>query len=139
MQEAKGKKGKRKIEIPEELVDHVRDWLGDDGVGFFRRVKLYKGKVDCLLTSHEHRAFRSGVDPSSVKKHRLLIPHPIHFREGMAVRNAMRTSPYTKGWSSHDLDAQWEGVVEKAIGECTTCWGDAFLQPCKACGAGVKQ
>ena len=139
MQEAKGQKETRQIEIPPGLVDHVRDWLGDDGVSFFRRVKLHKGKVNCTLTSHEHMALRRGEEPSEMKRDRLRAPHPIHFREGTAVRNAMRNSDFTEGWSDHDYDGAWEKVVEQAIGECTKCWGDQFLQPCDTCGAGVEK
>lgn len=139
MQEVENQKRARQIEIPSGLVEHVREWLGEDGITFFRRVKLHKGRVNCVLTTNEHVALRKGVEPTSVEKHRLRLPHPIHFREGMAVRNAMRKSPTTEGWTDHDFDSTWSTVVERAIGECPTCWGDPFLQPCGTCGAGVKE
>ena len=44
-----------------------------------------------------------------------LIPHPIHFREGMQIRNALRGSGLCEGWDDHDLDDNWAEIVERAI------------------------
>ena len=79
-----------------ELVCAVREWLGKDGISFFHRVKKESGSVGGLIN-----------DGSG-------IPHPVHFREGMAVRNKLRElTAYS--WTDHEYDNRWEGIVEKAI------------------------
>jgi hypothetical protein len=45
------------------------------------------------------------------------IPHPVHFREGMQVRNWMRTQGETHGWTACDYDDTWAALVERAIDE----------------------
>lgn len=44
------------------------------------------------------------------------MPHPVHFREGMQIRNFMRQSGYCTGWNDCDYDLYWERVVLLAIG-----------------------
>ena len=79
-------------------VTAVREWLGPDGLKFFRDVKEEHGEVNVVLTIPGSR-----------------IPHPIHFREGMQIRNVLRKSGLCKGWSDHDLDDRWAEIVEQAI------------------------
>jgi len=43
------------------------------------------------------------------------IPHPVHFREGMQIRNYLRTLDDCQGWSDHDFDDTWTEVVEQVI------------------------
>ena len=61
-----------------ELLQAVRDWLGEGGISFFQECLDEHGRVDPIL----------GDGP---------IPHPVHFREGMQVRNFLRTRPECKG------------------------------------------
>ena len=42
-------------------------------------------------------------------------PHAVHFREGMQVRNFLRTLPQCKDWSCHKLDDEWAKIVEDAL------------------------
>jgi len=84
-------------EIPAGLIEKVQAWLGRNGVEWFRGVKKKHGGVSAV--------FSSGG-----------IPHPVHFREGMQVRNFMRSTGLCEGWNSHDYDNNWSRVVEKAIG-----------------------
>jgi hypothetical protein len=90
---------KRKIQemkITDELVEKVKKWLGEDGREYF---------IWCL---EEH----GGVNPVYMEDG---IPHPVHFREGMQIRNFMRTSGLCEDWTDHDLDNNWTEVVEKAL------------------------
>lgn len=43
------------------------------------------------------------------------IPHPVHFREGMQIRNFMREQPECKGWTDHEYDDNWVKAVEQAL------------------------
>jgi len=84
-----------------ELVEHIREWLGPRGVALFRRYRRWAGSVS----------------PTFGRKANRPIPHPVHFREGMQVRNAMRASGLCSDWNDHDIDDMWTLVVEKAITE----------------------
>ncbi len=86
-------------EIPDGLVEHIRAWLGPRGIALFRRYKRWAGSVSPTFGRNNHRR----------------IPHPVHFREGMQVRNAMRNSEFCPNWDDHDFDDTWEMVVEQAI------------------------
>lgn len=84
-------------EIPQDLITKVRDWLGEDGKQFFTENHEKHGTVSPVLADGN-------------------IPHPVHFREGMAVRNFMRRTGLCADWDAHDFDNNWQSVVERAIG-----------------------
>jgi hypothetical protein len=125
----------RKLDIPDVLVEHVREFLGKEGIKFFGRVKEHKGNLNCVLSRDELKAaYVGGPWPKkeeeeeeelkgfeniarAVKKARggTSIPHLVHFREGMRVRNAMRLSDCTDCWNDCDFDDHWVEVVEKVI------------------------
>lgn len=84
-------------EISSELVEKVRVWLSEDGIKFFKGIKGDYGNIATACWM---------VDS---------IPHPIHFREGMEVRNFLRSTGLCNDWSAHDFDNQWANVIEKAI------------------------
>lgn len=84
------------MKITEDLVKAVRDFLGDEGVAFFRECRGKYGTVSPVLGNS-------------------VLPHPVHFREGMRVRNAMRQSGLCEGWTDHDYDEHWADIVEMAI------------------------
>lgn len=81
-----------------DLIDRVRAWLGPKGVKFFRDLQ----QPDGSLLNHW---MESG------------IPHILHFREGMQVRNFLRKQPECENWSDHDFDNRWEQIIIKAIQE----------------------
>lgn len=85
-------------EPSELIVSETKKWLGKDGHDFFSEVYDKYGTLIAV--------WRDGG-----------IPHPVHWREGMTVRNFLRGLDETKGWSGHDFDNRWEVVVLKAIGE----------------------
>jgi hypothetical protein len=43
------------------------------------------------------------------------LPHPVHFREGMTVRNFMRGTGLCEGWDAHDYDDNWVELVELSL------------------------
>lgn len=86
--------------ITNELIQEMQKWLGDKGVKFFRDLKEEHGRVDPCLS----------IDCSPHPP----LPHPVHFREGIAVRNKMRElTAYS--WTDHEYDDNWVEVIERAI------------------------
>jgi hypothetical protein len=87
-------------EISSELIESTRKWLGNKGLNFFKEIKEKHGQYDAVFND-------GGIG--------LSVPHPVHFREGMQVRNHMRNSGLCKDWSDHDFDDSWVSLIEKAI------------------------
>lgn len=81
----------------DRIVAEVRDWLGVEGRNFFRDVK---SKYGTLIACWDEGG----------------MPHPIHFREGMQVRNHLRLLT-SNSWTADEYDNLWVGIVEKAIEE----------------------
>jgi hypothetical protein len=98
----------------EARVKSIRDYLGPDGIEFFRRLKMARGKVDPLVSERELSIILGLPAPSPGVGR---IPHPVHFREGMSVRNHLRASGLCKDWTAHDFDNRWAELVERAIEE----------------------
>lgn len=85
---------------PPYLVKALHDWLGEEGRRFFRAIKFAKGGLNVVLRSKG------------------LIPvYPVHLREGMQVRNFLRTQPVCENWTAHDFDNQWARLTELAMKE----------------------
>jgi len=84
-----------------EIVKQLRKALSPEDIEFFREVYTKYEKISALWTE--------GEGSSS-------FPHPVHFREGMVVRNMLRKiTDYS--WTAHEYDARWEELTEKAIKE----------------------
>jgi len=88
--------------LPEGLVEKVREWLGADGLDFFTKCLKDHGTV-------------SPCYPEEMSVPGRPIPHPVHLREGMSVRNFMRDTGLCEGWDAHDFDNNWAEVVQLAI------------------------
>lgn len=70
-------------------------WLGEDGKQFFKDLYTKHGRLDVVYTE-------AG------------IPHVVHFREGMQIRNWMRKNTR----KSHDyIENNWMDFVLEAIKE----------------------
>jgi len=82
--------------IPEELIKKAKTWLGKDGHDFFCGIKEKYGQINTCWDEDG-------------------IPHPVHFREGMQVRNFMRMSDLCNDWDAHDFDDNWIELIEKAL------------------------
>jgi hypothetical protein len=102
-------------DITKEHIDFMKGELGEEGIKFFRRVKKHKGVVSCVLTQDEAKAAHCSALPWPQKSRG--VPHPIHFREGMWVRNRLRSSGLCEDWSDHELDDNWAKIVVEAISE----------------------
>jgi len=83
-------------DIKKELIEKTIKWLGEDGIIFFKQCKRKYGKINVVY-----------MDGS--------IPHPVHLKEGMAVRNFMRKTEFCKNWSSNDFDDNWVFLIEKCL------------------------
>jgi len=79
-----------------ELLKGLKEWLGESGERFFTWCLEKHGNVSPVY-------MESGM------------PHCVHFREGMAVRNFLRTCPVCKNWDTHQLDDNWATLVEEAL------------------------
>lgn len=69
-------------------------WLGEEGIRFFTKLYEKHGKLAVII--------RDGA-----------IPHPVHFREGMQVRNWMRKNTSIP---EDRLDDEWEDFVIDNLG-----------------------
>lgn len=87
----------------DDFIEALLGWLGYDGVGFFRMCIQEYGTTAPVWNR-----------PSG-------IPHPVHFREGMDVRNAMRRIHRKMGipvCGAHFYDNHWQSAVQAAIKMC---------------------
>ena len=80
-----------------DLIDKLKLWLGKERANFFNEVYERYGRLNV-----------SWMDGS--------VPHPVHFREGLEVRNKLRSITAFL-WSDHDYDGHWEECVLRAIGK----------------------
>ena len=81
--------------IPDKLVDHLVDSLGHGYILFF---------AGCWHAYGTYSPVMKGT-----------IPHPVHFREGMEIRNAIRESGMCDDWDCEVLDGMWTHVIDKVI------------------------
>lgn len=81
----------------QDIVERVRGWLKPEGIELFRDYYREHGRVDPVI-------FNGAV------------PHPVHFREGMAVRNQIRKM-FPGDFTDHELDGMWVEIVREAIEE----------------------
>jgi len=83
-------------EIDKCVIIKLKEWLRQDGVNFFKEIKEKYGEVDAVY-----------MDGG--------IPHPVHLREGMQVRNFLRKLPECKNWNDIDFDDNWVAIIEEVI------------------------
>ncbi len=88
--------------LPEEVFLNLRNWLGKDGRKFFGTCLKMTGTCSPVLKLNMKR---SGGVPA----------HPVHFREGMAVRNFLRDQEGCRDWDYHELSNNWKHVVQRAL------------------------
>lgn len=79
-----------------ELIEKTHEWLGKDGIDFFKKIKNKYGQYNAVFTEGG-------------------IPHPVHFREGMQVRNFMRSTGLCEDFDDHDFDNNWTLLIEKVM------------------------
>jgi len=88
-------------EFSTNLTDATREFLGEKGTKFFQYLKQAYGTVSPVIPSEDE----------------LGVPRAIHFREGMQIRNFLRTLPECKDWTDHDLDDTWVPIILAALEE----------------------
>lgn len=79
-----------------------KEWLGEDGIAFFTELYAEHGELSVVL--------KVPMEPPYPAP---FIPHPVHFREGMQVRNWMRENTDVP---EEELDDRWEAYVIEALG-----------------------
>ena len=82
-----------------QIIDFMILKLGEAGISHFERYYNEYGTVNPCI-------------PADIEGG---MPHLVHFCEGMSVRNMLRGSKLTKGWSSHDYDNRWAIIVLEAL------------------------
>jgi len=109
-----------------QFIHQLRDYLGEAGKEFFQELYEKHGHFNVVLSCDVKRNF-GNAGP--------LLPHPVHMREGMDVRNAMRDIHTAIGHpheSAHWYDNSWQSAVKACLGIPTTCMdcddsGDSFV------------
>ena len=80
-----------------------KEWLGDDGIRYFRHLKGLKGTVAPVLKLNKEK--NGGVPAWAV-----------HLREGMQIRNWLRgNTELGKKLDSVELDDCYVSILEEAI------------------------
>lgn len=77
------------------LIPELKKWLGVNGINFFKELMQKYGRVNAVWDEGG-------------------IPHCVHFREGMQVRNKLRELTDGK-WSTHEYDNTWTEIIEECI------------------------
>jgi hypothetical protein len=88
-------KDKRSKEEYIPLIPQLQEWLGEKGIGFFKRLKNEYGTVNAIWSEGG-------------------IPHVVHFREGIQIRNKLRDLT-NNSWSCHEYDNTWVEIIEECI------------------------
>lgn len=102
----------------DRTVKAVREFLGADGRRFFNACYRLTGGVNPVLTQEQ----LAKINNEEVVFKNPKVPHPVHWREGMQVRNHMRTLPWLKDFGDHEFYDTWAEVVKKAVRHpCIKC------------------
>lgn len=82
-------------------------WLGYDGTAF-------------VVMLREEYGFGWGTACWNTGPPNMRIPHSVHFREGMQIRNYMRGWKLFQemGWGAHEFDNMWPWYTEIAVEYC---------------------
>lgn len=91
-------------ELEKEIVEELYRYLGVAGLDFFQKVKSEFGNVSAVLP-------RGHV----LNPYGNFAPFPIHFNEGMQIRNFVRTKFTDEKFDSEQLDNNWGKWVEAAL------------------------
>lgn len=87
------------MKFSKESIQKCQNWLGEKGINHFKMILKEHGTLNAVWQEES-------------------IPHIVHFREGMQIRNFMRSLNEFKNWNAHELDDNWQLFVLECIGEC---------------------
>ena len=120
----------------EEFIARLKHWIGPIGHKFFQGIIDKHGHLNVVIPG-------TGTPR---------IPHPVHMREGMSVRNKMRdlhTAMEHPHEDAHWYDNHWQSAVKECLGIPTICehcddsgsdyvlsQGHYTKQPCPHCKGG---
>jgi len=82
--------------LSQESLQKVKAWLTDLGIEHFKNLKEKYGEVCCVYSDGG-------------------IPHPVHLREGMEVRNFLRTLSECYDWTDYDFDDNWDKIIDTIL------------------------
>lgn len=86
----------------EEYVKALKQWLGEENIRYFKHLKGLKGEVFPVLKLNYNK---KGIPA-----------HPVHFREGMKIRNFLRkTFPELSEMNGNVMDEYAVNLMEKVI------------------------
>lgn len=110
------------------FIKALLNWLGYDGVAFFTMVQDEYGTLNAAwpLWIEKPPTGVSRLQEAILKaqgKWGYAIPHSVHFREGMAVRNKMRQLHQELGYpllDAHGYDDTWQGAIKACLYMCET-------------------
>lgn len=92
----------------QELIKKLHDWLGKDGRHYFRTLhKLYGTVIPVIKV----KIGRKLIGP------RCYVPHPVHLREGMQVRNFLRGLDECANWTHDQFENDYVSYIEEAMKE----------------------
>lgn len=94
------------MKIKDSLIDKCYKLLGEENLRWFKHLKGLTGTCSPVLKLN-------------VKRKGIPV-HPVHFREGMQIRNFMRSEPECKGWNDFDFDNNWTKLIELTINKHLT-------------------
>lgn len=89
----------------EGFIKRLGVWIGTEGKAFFQGIIDKHGHLNVVLPGKN-------------------IPHPVHMREGMQVRNEMRDIHTKMGHEHEDAhwyDNFWQSAVKECLGIPTIC------------------
>jgi hypothetical protein len=89
------------MKIEETLVEKLFIFLGEENLRYFKHLNGLTGTYSPVLKLN-------------VKRKGIPV-HPVHFREGMQIRNFMRSCPECSKWNGHDFDDNWIELVDLTV------------------------
>jgi hypothetical protein len=93
----------KEIKLSENEMSDFKKWLGEEGIRYFRHLKGLKGTAVPVLKLNKEK--NAGVPV-----------WPVHFREGMQIRNWLRgNTELGKKLDSVELDDCYVSILEEAI------------------------
>ncbi|KKL63147.1 hypothetical protein LCGC14_2177990 [marine sediment metagenome] len=95
------------------FIEELTDWLGTSGRDFFQSIINKHGHLNVVLQTG-----------SGLSEYRDGLPHPVHMREGMTIRNKMRdihTAMEHPHEDAHWYDNFWMSAVKECLGIPTIC------------------